>query len=85
MQLGDKTLLDVVHPASEAFAAATASGRPLAAAAAEMVAAAREGRDRVTPLRNKIGRAGWIGERTMGKVDPGCAFAVVVLESLVGA
>ena len=54
----------------------------LPAAAEAMVAAAREGRDRVTPLRNRIGRAGWLGERTEGKVDPGCGFAVVVLAAL---
>jgi len=37
-----------------------------------MVVAARDGRDRVTSLRNRIGRAGWLGERMEGKVDPGC-------------
>jgi len=33
-------------------------------------------------LRNRIGRAGWLGERTEGKVDPGCGFAVIVLAAL---
>jgi dihydroxyacetone kinase len=84
-KVGDKTLLDVLRPASDALAAALAAGEPLAAAAAAMLAAAREGRDRVTPLRNKIGRASWLGERTEGKVDPGCAFAVVALTAIVGA
>lgn len=82
--LGDKTLLDVLHPATEALAAAVAAGQPLAAAGAAMLAAAREGRDRVTPLRNRIGRAGWLAERSEGKVDPGCGFAVVVLAALAG-
>ena len=84
-QLGDKTLLDALRPASDAFSAALAAGQPLAVAAAAMLAAARDGRDRVTPLRNKIGRASWLGERTEGKVDPGCAFAVVALTAIVGA
>jgi dihydroxyacetone kinase len=79
-QPGDKTLIDVLRPASEALSNALARDEPLAVAAAAMLAAGREGRDRVTPLRNKVGRAGWLGERTEGKVDPGCAFAVVVLE-----
>ncbi len=79
---GDKTLLDVLLPASEAFAAALSAGRPLSAAAAEMVAAARDGRDRVTPMRNRVGRASWLGERTEGKVDPGCEFAVAALTAL---
>jgi dihydroxyacetone kinase len=84
-RLGDKTLLDALRPASDAFSAALAAGQPLAAAAAAMLAAARDGRDRVTPLRNKIGRASWLGERTEGRVDPGCAFAVVALTAIVGA
>jgi len=83
--LGDKTLLDALQPASEAFAAAISAGESLPIAAEAMVAAARDGRDRVTPLRNKIGRAGWLGERTEGKVDPGCGLAVVVLTALAGA
>jgi phosphoenolpyruvate---glycerone phosphotransferase subunit DhaL len=83
-QLGDKTIIDALHPASEALAAALASGKPLAEAAAAMAAAAREGADRVTPLRNKIGRASWQNERSEGKPDAGCAFAVVVLEALAG-
>jgi dihydroxyacetone kinase-like protein len=84
-RLGDKTVLDALRPASDSFSAALAAGQPLAAAAEAMVAAARNGRDRVTPLRNKVGRASWLGERTEGKVDPGCAFAVVVLTAIVGA
>jgi dihydroxyacetone kinase len=82
--LGDKTLLDVLHPASEAFATALQNGQSLAGASEAMLAAALAGRDRVTPLRNKIGRAGWLGERTEGKIDPGCAFAVLVLTALAG-
>ena len=82
--LGDKTLLDALQPASEAFTAAISAGKSLPIAAEAMVAAARDGRDRVTPLRNKIGRAGWLGERTEGKVDPGCGLAVVVLTALAG-
>ncbi len=83
--LGDKTLLDALQPASDAFAAALSEGKSLAAAADAMLAAARDGRDRVTPLRNRIGRASWLGERTEGKVDPGCAFAVIVLTALASA
>ncbi len=80
--LGDKTILDALEPASEALSAALKEGRSLSVAAEAMVTAAREGRDRVTPQRNRIGRAGWLGERTEGKVDPGCGFAVVVLGAL---
>ncbi len=83
--LGDKTLLDALQPAAEALAAVLSEGKSLSAAGEAMVAAARDGRDRVTPLRNRIGRASWLGERTEGEVDPGCGFAVIVLTALASA
>jgi dihydroxyacetone kinase len=82
-QLGDKTILDALHPAVEAFGAAINAGQPVAAAGASALAAAAAGRDAVTPQRSKIGRASWVGERTEGQVDPGCAALVVILTALV--
>jgi len=83
-QLGDKTILDALRPAVAAFGAAIDAGQPVAAAGAAALAAAAAGRDAVTPLRSKIGRASWVGERTEGQVDPGCAALVVILTALVG-
>ena len=82
-KLGDKTIVDAIQPASEAFAAAVAAGGSLGKAWAKTIVAAEAGRDSVTPLRSKIGRASWVGERTEGKVDPGCAALVIVLNALV--
>ena len=48
-----------------------------------MTAAAEAGRDAVTPLRSRIGRAAWVGDRTIGQVDPGCATLVIILKALV--
>jgi hypothetical protein len=45
--------------------------------------AAKAGRDSVTALRSKVGRASWVGERTEGKIDPGCAAFVVMLSAIV--
>jgi dihydroxyacetone kinase-like protein len=81
--LGDKTVLDALHPAAEAFAAAMEQGNSIREAGVKAVQAAEAGRDSVTPLRSKIGRASWVGERTEGKVDPGCATLVVILRALV--
>lgn len=83
-QLGDKTVVDALHPAATAFAAAIDEGAPLPEAARRMAEAARRGTDAVTPLRNRIGRAGWVGERTEGRIDPGCAAMVTILEALAG-
>lgn len=82
-QPGDKTVIDALHPAALAFAAAIEADQPLAVAGAAALDAAKAGRDSVTPLRSKIGRAGWVGERTEGKVDPGCEAFVIMLASLL--
>jgi dihydroxyacetone kinase len=84
-QLGDKTVVDALHPAALAFAAAVEAGDPLPTAAATALAAAEAGRDSVTPLRSKIGRASWVGERTEGKVDAGCEALVLMLNALVSS
>jgi len=79
---GDKTIVDALHPASEAFAAAIREGADLQVAATAAIAAAEAGLDRVTPLRSRVGRASWVGERTEGQVDPGCAMFVLTLKAL---
>lgn len=82
-QLGDKTVVDALHPAAVAFAAAVEAGDPLPAAGETALRAAESGRDQVTPLRSKIGRASWVGERTEGKVDAGCEALIVMLKALI--
>ena len=81
--LGDKTVLDALHPAAEAFAAAVTAGASLKEAGLKMEAAAEAGRDAVTPLRSRIGRAAWVGDRTVGQVDPGCATLVIIFKAIV--
>ena len=81
---GDKTMVDAVHPAAEAFATAIEGGQSLAAAAQAMLQAAREGRDAVIPLRSQVGRASWVGERTANNPDPGTVLVAQVMESVLG-
>jgi dihydroxyacetone kinase-like protein len=82
--LGDKTVLDVIIPAGEAFQEAVISrGESLEEAGRLMVLAAENGRDQVTPLKSRIGRASWIGDRTAGLVDPGCETMVIILKAVV--
>ena len=83
--LGDKTIRDALTPAQEAFSSAIAEGASLNDAYARALDAAKAGRDSVTPQRSKVGRAGWVGERTEGQVDPGCEMLVLVMESVVQA
>lgn len=82
--LGDKTVLDAIHPADEALKNALDKSMSLKEAGQKALQAAKDGRDAVTPLQNRVGRASWLGERTKGLSDPGCNAFVVVLEAIVG-
>jgi dihydroxyacetone kinase len=84
-QVGDKTILDALHPAAEAFAGAVDEGESLEEAGAKMLVAARAGRDAAIPLRSRVGRASWVGDRTEGLPDPGAVLFVHVVESLAGS
>ena len=79
-ELDDKTMVDAVTPAVEAFDAAAAEG--LKAALAAAAAAAAAGRDRVTPLVARKGRASYLGERSAGHQDPGATSCWLLLRSL---
>ena len=69
---------------AKAFAEAVEQGESLDTAATEMLQAARAGRDAAIPLRSKIGRASWVGERTENQPDPGTVLLVQVLEAILG-
>jgi dihydroxyacetone kinase-like protein len=73
---GDKTMLDALLPALDAFEAAGDDG-PWAAAAA----AAASGRDSTTDLVARKGRASYLGERSRGTTDPGAASATLLVEA----
>lgn len=79
-ELGDKTMIDALSPALDAWAAAAADG-PAAAARAAADAAAR-GRDATEPLVARKGRASYLGERSAGHIDPGATSATLLLEAL---
>jgi len=77
-QLGERTLLDALHPAVEAVKNATDIKSGLAQAAI----AARAGATATALMMPKHGRAGWIGERAKGLEDAGASVIAVVFESI---
>lgn len=80
---GDKTIIDALNPAAEAFEKAIDEEASLRVAGERMLRAAEKGLASVTPKQSKVGRASWIGERTKNKVDPGCATLVIILKSIL--
>ena len=80
--LGDKTALDVIIPAGEAFKEAVENGVNQAETVRRLINAAENGRDQMTPQKNRVGRASWLGDRTIGLVDPGCELMVIILKAI---
>jgi len=81
-KVGDKTLLDALVPAIEAFNSANAAGKPFADALDAMAAAAEQGRDSTRDLVARIGRASRLGERSVGVLDAGATSCALILKTL---
>ena len=82
-ELGDKTMYDAMEPAARAFRAFIQMGDAAAARAAADAAAA--GRDNTAGLVARKGRASYLGERSIGHIDPGAESTVILFEALAGA
>jgi dihydroxyacetone kinase-like protein len=69
--VGEKTMVDALQPAVEAYQAALKSGKPFAEALLAASNAAEKGMESTVPLLAKKGRASYLGERSIGHQDPG--------------
>lgn len=68
---GDKTLLDALCPAAAAALVTAAEGADLAATAKVAAEAAHQGAESTISMKAITGRAGYMGERTIGNKDSG--------------
>jgi phosphoenolpyruvate---glycerone phosphotransferase subunit DhaL len=80
---GDKTMVDALGPAVDAYDGAVADG--LAAALSAAVDAACAGRDATIPLLARKGRASYLGERSVGHQDPGATSTAYLLSAALTA
>jgi dihydroxyacetone kinase-like protein len=79
---GDKTMLDALAPAVRALHDSLDAGEPLRQALAAAVSAGEEGAESTVPLQARKGRASYLGERSIGHLDPGAASSVIILSAL---
>lgn len=79
---GEKTMLDALVPARMAFAMAVDAGAGLAEASAQAAVAAEAGAQATIPLLATKGRASYLGERSIGHLDPGAASSALLLRAL---
>lgn len=82
---GDKTLLDTLIPAVEAYGAAVESGATFSEALDAMSSAAESGRDSTKDMVAQLGRASRLGERSRGVVDAGSTSCCLLLQSLANS
>jgi phosphoenolpyruvate---glycerone phosphotransferase subunit DhaL len=78
---GDKTMIDALIPARDAFSAARADGASFEEALRRSAQAAEEGMLATIPLVAKKGRASYLGERSAGHQDPGATSSQLLIKT----
>ncbi|MGB4376165.1 MAG: dihydroxyacetone kinase subunit DhaL [bacterium] len=81
--VGEKTMVDALEPAVEAYSAAADAGKDLVECLRAAVAAAEDGKKATIPLVAKKGRAHYLGERSVGHQDPGATSAELLLRAML--
>jgi phosphoenolpyruvate---glycerone phosphotransferase subunit DhaL len=82
-QLGEKTMVDALAPAVDAFKARLAAGGTLNDALQAAGDAAEEGMKATIPLVATKGRASYLGERSAGHQDPGATSVTLFIRAMV--
>ena len=81
-KVGDKTLMDVLLPAEEAYLGALREGRSFDQALEALCRAAESGREATRELVARVGRASRLGERSKGALDAGAASCALILTTM---
>jgi phosphoenolpyruvate---glycerone phosphotransferase subunit DhaL len=81
-ELGDKTLLDALIPATDAIEERVKAGSPAAETLRAAAISARSAAEATRPMLAKKGRAAYTGERSVGSLDAGAVAVAVLLEAL---
>ena len=82
---GEKTMVDAWTPALEAARAAAGSGGDGAAVFEAAATAAEAGAATTEPMRATKGRASYLGERSIGHLDPGAVSTSLILRAAARA
>ena len=82
---GEKTMVDAWTPALEAARAAAESGSGAAAVFEAAATAAEVGAASTEPMRATKGRASYLGERSIGHLDPGAVSTSLILRAAARA
>ena len=78
---GEKTMLDVLVPVQLAWAQSCREGLAARAALERLRNAAKEGFEATRPLVATKGRASFLGERSIGHLDPGACSSFLLVDA----
>ncbi|PJN89620.1 dihydroxyacetone kinase subunit DhaL [Bacillus sp. mrc49] len=78
-EVGDKTMIDTLHPAAESLQSNFAHTNDFVASFTEAVKAAELGMESTKGMLSKRGRSSRLGERSLGTKDPGAASSYMIL------
>jgi len=81
-KVGDKTLMDTLAPAIDAYNAAISSEKSFNEALNDLKVAAEKGKESTKDMVAKIGRASRLGERSRGVLDAGATSCNLILQSI---
>jgi phosphoenolpyruvate---glycerone phosphotransferase subunit DhaL len=84
-QVGDKTLIDVMLPARDAYRTRLGVGGTFEEALDAMAKAADHGRDSTRDMVARVGRASRLGERSRGVVDAGATSCALLLTAFASS
>lgn len=79
---GDKTMYDAMAPALHSFEESVAKGNNVGTAARDAFSSAEKGREATKSLLARKGRASYLGERSIGHIDPGAASTALLFQAL---
>lgn len=75
-KVGDKTMIDVLSPVSDALKKDLSF--------TEIISIAKENMERTKDIKANKGRAAYLGERSIGHIDPGACSSYLCIKSALG-
>lgn len=81
--LGDKTMIDALEPAYQAFIKATDEEKSLLECLEQACEEAYKGVEYTKTIIARKGRASYLGERSLGHQDPGATSSWIILKTLM--
>jgi dihydroxyacetone kinase len=84
-EVGDRTMVDALAPAADAFSAALDGGASPREALSAAIGAATAGVASTTNVRARLGRSSYLGDRVLGHPDPGAQAVALWLSAIADA